>query len=147
MSLRAKINLSDQNAKRLLLDAIRAMSGEHRVEIVLYRPRRSDRQNKFYWPCFVEPFADWLSEQRGKQVDPQIAHEIFKQTFLRVCVGDADGVQLFDKAGEPLMRTRSTTELNTARFNEYLDQCAALLVELGALREMPEPSTYHEVAA
>jgi hypothetical protein len=144
VSIRARYNFSDQAEKRKLFDSISPMEGEYRVEIVRYRARRSDRQNRWYWPAFVEPFADWLSETQGQTVDPHVAHSIFKETFLRVCVTDADGAALFDAAGDPLMRTRSTTELSTTRFNQYLDECGKLMVDLRVLEEMPDPTIYHE---
>jgi hypothetical protein len=141
MSIKQVVDLSDQGTKRMLINAIRALEGPHRVEIVRYRPRRSDRQNSFYWPAFCEPFAEWLSEQQGKRVDPEEAHEIFKRTFLEVSVVDEDGVVMFDHRGDPLQRVRSTQELDTAEFAEYLDNCAQLMVDLCGLAP-PDADVY-----
>jgi hypothetical protein len=144
VKIRAIVNCSDQRAKNLLLETVRQLEGEQRIEITQHRPRRSDRQLRWYWPGFVQPFADWLSERQGHRVTTDVAHSILKESLLREPVVTADGEQLFDHRGDPLMRTRSTRELNTVEFNEYLDRCGELLVEMEVIREMPEPRRYHE---
>ncbi len=143
MSLRARFNLSDHRDKQKLLESVRSLAGEHRVEITRWRPRRSDRQNRFYWPCFVQQFSDWLSAEWERGVHEDEAHSILKDRFLRVPVTTADGETVFDVAGDPVMRTRSTTELTTTEFNLYLDCCAEFLREWCKIT-VPDPCTYHE---
>lgn len=144
MSIRGKVNFSDESARRVLLDAIRSIDGVHRVEIVRWRPRRTDRQNRFYWPAFVQPFAEWIAERAGESPDEDAAHRVFKTTFLRVTQTNKHGEVMFLPSGDPMKRTRSTTELETEEFNIYLDQCGQLLVDLGVLKKMPDPDEYHE---
>jgi hypothetical protein len=109
-----------------------------RIEICDYRPRRTDRQNRLYWPTRVKPFADWLGEQYGVPPDEDRAHRIFKDTFLRVpeC-NPMTGETMFDLNGDPMMRTRSTRQLNTEEFSMYLDQCDNLLEELCGIIQTP----------
>jgi len=131
------VNLSNPREKRMLLETIRGLEGPHRVEVVKYRPRRTDRQNRYYWPCFVQPLAEFLREQ-GECYTDQQAHELLKAKFLRQdvhhpltgrCVGET---------------VRSTTDLNTSEFNEYLDQCAFWLADMFGI-VVPEPDVYREM--
>ena len=138
------IDLSDAEKNRELRNIIAARRGVWRFELCRYRRRRTDRQNRFYWPCFCKLFSDWLSETQGERVHPDVAHEIFKATFLRVPVCDSNGEQLSDPQGDPLTRTRSTTELSVDEFNLYLDQCAGLLRDLCDI-DVPQPNAYREV--
>ena len=117
------VNLSDPRAKRALLSRIGALQGPHRIEVCKFKPRRSDRQNSYYWPCFVEPFAKWLREENGDAATEQEAHEILKHRFLRRTVIDKGTGEVLGDV------TRSTTELDTSEFTEFLDQCAAFLAD------------------
>jgi hypothetical protein len=90
------------------------------------------------------PSPTGSASAKGHRVTTDVAHSILKESLLREPVVTADGEQLFDHRGDPLMRTRSTRELNTVEFNEYLDRCGELLVEMEVLKEMPEPRRYRE---
>jgi hypothetical protein len=130
------VNLSDAREKRNLLDAIRRLEGMQRVTICSHRKRRSDRQNRYYWPCFVQPFAEYLNAQ-GEAVTDDEAHTLLKQKFLRRSVADPETGEF---VGDVL---RSTTDLNTAEFNEYLENCAAWLADFFGIN-VPDPSIYRE---
>lgn len=128
------LDMSSAAEKRPLLDMIRQLSGLHRVEIVRYRERRTDRQNRFYWPAIVQPFADFLREQ-GEQYTDEMAHELLKFKFLRQTIPDLATGEVI---GE---RVRSTTELTVQEFAEYVDQCVAYLAEtFGITVAMPDRS-------
>jgi len=129
------IDFDNPREAAIFIDGIRRMKKRQRVQITAYRPRRSDRQNRYYWPCFVEPFADYLSKEAGELVEQEQAHEILKARFLKR--------QIIDKAsGERFVHVASSAALDTGQFNEYLDKCAALLATLGIY--VPEPDTYRE---
>lgn len=132
------VNLSDPKDKRLILESIRALQGPHRISWCKHRPRRSDRQNRYYWPCFVQPFADYLRQSKPLFTD-EMAHAVLKEMFLKVTVMD-------ENTGRELEYTRSTTELNTEEFNHYLDEVAKFLAEdCGFV--VPEPDQYREPVA
>lgn len=133
----AIIDMSNARESSQFLNGLRRLRGKHRFEFVRYRPRRSDRQNKYYWPCFVVPFADFLRDQ-GEQVTDLQAHELLKHKFLRQTVVDK-------RTGEAMDYTRSTTELDTAEFNRFLDDCAAWLADMFGII-VPEPDAYREAA-
>lgn len=117
------IDFDEPREKGLVLAFIRGLTGKHRVEIVRYRKRRSDLQNRLYWVAVVEPFADFLRQQ-DLDYRPEQAHEILKFKFLKtVCVNPKTGELIAE-------RTRSTTELNTAEFVEYIEKCVAWLADM-----------------
>ena len=138
------IDLADPRNARVALDALRSFlfglhKGVVRIEVMEQRRRRSDRQNRFYWPCIVQPLADFLRAQADAPVNESeaddMAHNMLKAQFLAhtVYVGT-----------RKVRYVGSTTALSTAEFNDYLDRCIGWLLEIGVLREAPEPSVYHE---
>lgn len=121
---------------RFLAGVQRVKKVRWRVTLVEYRPRRSDRQNRYYWPCFCEPFAAKLTEAAGERVTAEEAHEQLKKMFLlRPLIDKKTGVLLAEVTG-------SSAKLNTSEFNEYLDQCAGFLARIGIV--VPQPSVYRE---
>lgn len=135
MSHSLLIDFNEERERAKLWRILKGLRGKQRVEIAQYRTRRSDRQNRFYWPCFVQPFANFLREQ-GEAVSELDAHEILKSRYLRKGIVD-------EKTGEVMEWTRSTTELTTSEFNEYLDKCAAWLADMFGF-VFPDSSEYHE---
>ena len=126
-------NLDDAKLRSKIVNSINSKRGMWRIAVTRYRPRRSDRQNRYYWPCFVQPLGEFLRDQGEPYTDNQ-AHAILKQMFLR---------QTVEINGERVDITRSTADLDTAEFNAYLDQCAAWLADsLGII--VPDPQDYYE---
>lgn len=116
------LDMSSPAEKRTILELIRQLQGLHRFDVVKYRERRTDRQNRFYWPAVVQPFGDFLREQ-GEQYTDEMAHDLLKFKFLRQTVAD---VATGEVIGE---RVRSTTELSVDEFGQYLEQCIAYLAD------------------
>ena len=132
----AIINMSNEAKKFALLNRLKRLEGPHRISVVKYRPRRSDRQNRYYWPCFVRPFADFIRDQ-GERITDEHAHQMLKHRFLK---RDAIDKRTGEVVGE---YTKSTTSLDTAEFNEYLDQVAYWLSDMFGIM-VPDPDDYHE---
>lgn len=103
--------------------------GDGELEIVV-RGAKSDRsnpQNRYYWGVVISLIADHTG------VDQMDLHEILKNKFLRevVCFQTKTGKQL-EIVG------RSTTELKTNEFEEYLAQVRAWAgAELGIAIPLP----------
>ena len=136
MSTDITINFSEPREKRDLIGRLAALTGMHRVTVVKYRVRRSDRQNRYYWPCFVHVFGEFLRDQ-GETVDDDQVHELLKNRFLEVVIANR-------ATGEVIGSTaRSTTKLSTVEFNDYLDRIAHWLAETFGII-VPDPDTYHE---
>lgn len=129
------VDMSNAKQAAMFLNGLRRLRGVYRFEFVKFRPRRSDRQNRYYWPCFVKPFADFLRDQGETTTDDE-AHELLKYKFLRRS-------KVNPTTGEVIEYVASTTSLDTAEFNEYLDQCAAWLADMFGII-VPEPEAYHE---
>lgn len=127
------VNLSDKHAKQAVVQSILAKQGPHRISIVKYRPRRSDRQNAFYHAVYVPLFAEWWSENEGEVVSRDQAHEMLKSKFLSRDYADR-------RTGEVISRAaRSTTSLSTEEFSAYLDSIAKFLAEFCGI-VVPESS-------
>ena len=126
-------NLDDAVVRNKIASRIVQLRGMYRIEVTRYRPRRSDRQNRYYWPVFVKSFAELLRDQ-GESVTDGEAHEYLKHKFLRKTI---------TAGGERQDITRSTTDLTTAEFNIYLDQCAAWLTDMFGI-VLPAPGEYRE---
>jgi hypothetical protein len=135
------VNFARQAERELLWSKLRMLVGTWRLELTQYRPRRTDRQNRYYWPAFVAPFGNFLRgcdlEVAGSLITDLKAHEILKFKFLR------------ETAFHPLTGeligdlTRSSTGLSIPEFNDYLDRCGAyLLTEFDI--EVPQPRVYRE---
>lgn len=129
------INFDDAREKADIFGRLGRLHGMNRLTICRARPRRSDKQNRYYWPCFVQPLADFLKQQDHGITD-DYAHEILKHKFLRREVKDVN-------TGEVMTFTASTTELTTAEFNEYLENCAQWLAEMFGI-VVPEPSVWRQ---
>lgn len=127
------IDMNDAVRRTQLLNVLGSLRGPWRVDWRKYRPRRSDRQNAYYWPCFVQQLGAYLRDQGEHYTDHQV-HEILKHRFLRKS-GEVNG--------ENVEYTQSTADLNTVEFNAYLDACAAWLADFFGII-VPEPSEYRE---
>ncbi len=128
------IDFNEERERAMLYAKMRGLRGKHRITIAKYRRKRSDRQNRYYWPAFVAPFGQFLRDQ-GEPITNDMAHEMLKLKFLKVVVPD-------DKAGK-LECTRSTTDLDRQEFNQYLDRCAHFLNTMFGI-VIPEPDVYWE---
>jgi hypothetical protein len=125
------VDMSDPHAKAVVLAALRGLQGRHRIEVKRYRARRTDAQNRLLWAAINAPFGDFLREQ-GESYTDEDAHCLLKQKFLRETIVNKDTGEVI---GE---RLRSTTELNTAEFSEYVEKCAAYLADMfGVVVHLP----------
>jgi hypothetical protein len=93
--------------RHAFIEAVNVYEGK-RVAVSIGRERR-DRtapQNKYYWGVVIRAITDW----NGDGDNPEAVHEALKEMFLAL----------------PNIRTglrvaKSTTELSTAEFGEYVE--------------------------
>lgn len=125
------LDTTSQYSKQRLWAVLKRLDGEWRITIVKHRKRRSDPQNRFYWSVPVRYFAEFLRAQGDTYTDHD-AHEVMKAKFLRYSITDK-------KTGELIGEScRSTADLNTAEFTEYLEKCVAWLADMfGIICPMP----------
>ena len=128
-------------AIRMLSETQRLIStlsrGCHRLKISLiqYRASRSELQNNWYWGQFVTPFANYLRVNKPHFTN-EMAHEALRRMFLEESICD-------ESTGKIYTYVKSTTQLSTTEFSEYLDKCGAvLLLDCGI--HVPDPSAYRE---
>ncbi len=94
-----------------------------RVEIEPWRKKRSGRQNAYYWKCL-----EIIANETGDDKDS--LHTYFRRKFLSPV----------EKAvmGQTTLCLRSTTDLNTAEFAEYMDRIIAEVGPFGIAIPSPE---------
>ena len=116
------VDLSNPSERMNFINSLNQFAGQHRIDIVKFRKRRSDKQNRAYWPCIVTPFHQALRERGYNDISEDQSHEILKKTFLERTLHDANGEITYTWV-------ESTTKLNTKEFAEYVEQCCQLLAE------------------
>ena len=125
------IDFDEPREKQNYLATVREYRGKKRITVKQFRPKRSTKQNDTYFGMVVEPFADWLMVQAGEKLpDIEKAHAVLTDTYLRVPEVDANGEIMLNLKGEPLMRTMSTTELDTEGFSAFFEDCRNLLAQM-----------------
>jgi hypothetical protein len=110
----------------------------HKFVITRYQQRRTNRQNRYYWPCFVQPFADFMRSQ-GEAWSDEDAHEMLKlRCNPKSSINPVTG-EMFTVGG-------STKDLTIGDFNAYLDRCAVWLLDNLNIM-VPEPDVYRQAVA
>ena len=97
------------------------------VEIKRYVKNRSKAQNRTYWM-----WLNVISDYNGDK--PEDLHDLFKVKFL--------GIEQKMVMGENLMTPKSTSDLTTDEFAEYMVKVAALAGSLGIVLPMPDDRGY-----
>ncbi len=110
----------NKESKQKLFDHLKSLSNVYRIEIKRDRENRSHNQNRYYWGVVVKMFSD----ESG--FTPDETHELFKKEFLSYD-------KAFKNTGEAKTISRSTPDLDTWEFEQYLEQCriyAAINLEI-----------------
>ena len=110
-------NFSSVQSRAILLMVISRLRGGWMVTFKRAGRKRTLAQNNLYHGVYIPAFINHLRQQ-GQVVSHTLTHEMLKRKFLSVPVCDANG-ELIGEA------TRSTTELTTVEFNEFLNQIEA----------------------
>lgn len=118
-------------AKKKLASQLHHFAGKP-IELIIRRKKkyRSIQQNRFLWLSY-----NLISDHTG--FTPNECHEIFKGLFLK-----AEKVN--DKTGTLFQYTRSTTELSTTEFMEYIESIVKFCAEEFQIT-MPMPNQQIEV--
>lgn len=80
-----------------------------RIELERLKATRSQNQNRYYWGVVIEPLRQYLGIETA-----ELMHEVLKHEHLSVSVRLA-----FDRR-KRIKVARSTSELTTAEFEDYL---------------------------
>lgn len=97
-------------ARNKLRKELKGSFANKSIEILIHKKKkhRSINQNRYYWLVL-----NMVSEDTGFR--PQEAHEIFKRKFLTI-------EKVYEETGQVYEYTKSTTELSTIEFEEYVEQ-------------------------
>ena len=82
-----------------------------RIELERLKATRSQNQNRYYWGVVIEPLRQYLGIETA-----ELMHEVLKHEHLSVSVRLA-----FDRR-KRMKVARSTSELTTAEFEDYLER-------------------------
>ena len=96
-----------------------------KVRIIVEKERgtRTKQQNRYYWGIVLSLIAEHMGER------PEDLHEILKSKYLRR--------KRVWRGGE-ITILRSTADLTSDEFGEYIDQCIQEGSELGVVIPMPD---------
>lgn len=126
---------------RIALAALKAKG----VPLVLtaeeFKEKRGNQANRYYWGVVVSLIHRALKES-GWEISSEGTHELLRVRFL----SEDKSIGL---DGEFATRVRSTTELNTMEFGEYIEHCCRFAAEylnvaIPAPGEQMEIETEHQ---
>lgn len=103
------------------------------VTVNKFYPKRSLQSNKYYWVC-LNQLVELTSEHTGYTKDE--LHQAFKEMFLNTEFTNV-------LTGESKSRTKSTTELSSKEFNDYLENVIKFCAEKFGI-EILTPEKYYE---
>lgn len=114
MSEAIRVNFSDPASKADFLRRLSQLRGDFIVDLKRVRANRTQGQNALYWSVYVPAFQRALRDH-GEVISQQLAHDLLKHKFLATPLVNP-------RTGEQIgVRTRSTTELDTKEFSQYLE--------------------------
>lgn len=129
-------NVNGGNLKRnrgLIKDAIKEYEGKD-VLITFEKPKkkRSNPQNAFYYGVVI-PIVQNCLRDAGYIMNNDATHDLIKLKFLK------EVILTNEETGEVLERVKSTTELSTSQFMDFISEIRMFTIEyFGA--DIPEPN-------
>lgn len=110
-------NVNNGNLKRnrnLIIDAIRSFEGKD-VLITFEKPKkkRSNPQNAFYYGVII-PIVQNALRDAGYIMTNEATHDLIKLKFLK------EVILTNEDTGEVVERVKSTTELSTSQFMDFV---------------------------
>jgi hypothetical protein len=136
MKFEIRTNVINGNLKRnrnLLIDAINSFEGQNvTVTIQKTKKTRSNPQNRFYYGLVI-PIMQQCLKDAGYLMTNESVHEMLKLRFLK------ESILVNEETGEYLERIKSTTELSTTDFMEYILQIQKFAIEYFNT-EIPNPN-------
>jgi hypothetical protein len=126
--------------RELLSEVIQSLEGKDIVIIIeKRRKKRSNPQNAYYWSVVLPMMQTGFYNNLGEHVGIQEAHEFLKGRFLfREVVNQ--------ELGEVIKLSKSTTELSTIEWEEYMDSIRAFSTEfLGIQIPLPNENITYDL--
>lgn len=104
------------NRKRLSAEIARHEGKEIEITIKRKYKRRSLQENKYYWGVVVDMWKRLISEEWGESLSSDEVHEILK---LHCNYQE----KVIESTGEVIKIAKSTADLKTLEFEDYLERC------------------------
>lgn len=129
-------NVNGGNLKRnrnLIIDAIKSFEGAD-VLITLENPKkkRSNPQNAFYYGVVI-PIVQNCLRNAGYVMTNEATHDLIKLKFLK------EVILTNEDTGEVIERVKSTTELSTSQFMDFVAEIRQFTNEYFGV-DIPEPN-------
>jgi hypothetical protein len=128
-------NVADGNLKRnrnLIIEAIKSFEGKD-VLITFEKPKkkRSNPQNAFYYGVII-PIVQNCLKEAGHVMTNESTHDLIKLKFLK------EIILVNEDTGEVVERVKSTTELSTSQFMDFVAEIRLFTTEYFGV-DIPEP--------
>lgn len=108
------------------------------IELIISKAskKRSSPQNRYYWGCIVPIIKEALL-QSGNIFNDEHVHDLLKFKFLKEDLP-------FGTDGEFITRIKSTAELTTSQFMDYIAQIQQWAAEFLSI-DIPDPNEQIEL--
>jgi hypothetical protein len=129
-------NVNGGNLKRnrnLIIDAIRSFEGkEVLITFEKSKKKRSNPQNAFYYGVII-PIVQNCLRDAGYIMTNEATHDLIKLKFLK------EVILTNEDTGEVVERVKSTTELSTSQFMDFVAEIRIFTNEYFGV-DIPEPN-------
>jgi hypothetical protein len=136
MKYEIRTNVINGNLKRnrnLIINALETFEGsEIVITIQEAKKRRSNPQNSFYHAVCI-PIMQQALKDAGYLMTNESVHDMLKLRFLK------ESILVNEESGEYIERIKSTTELTTTQFAEYILDIQKFAVEYFNV-QIPNPN-------
>jgi hypothetical protein len=136
MKYEIRTNVINGNLKRnrnLILNALETFEGQEVIlTIQKAKKRRSNPQNSFYHGVVI-PIMQQCLKDAGYLMTNESVHDMLKLRFLK------ESILVNEESGEYIERIKSTTELTTTQFAEYILDIQKFAVEYFNV-QIPNPN-------
>lgn len=122
---------------------MKAFAGQRLIiRIKKYRKSRSNKQNAYYWGCVINYVTEGLVNMGFERplLSSDNVHHLLREKFLKEDLGVPDGVH----AGEFVTMVRSTTDLSTTEFMDYIADIQKWAAEFLNI-VIPDPGEQSEI--
>jgi hypothetical protein len=136
MKYEIRTNVINGNIKRnrnLILNALEKFEGQEVIlTIQKAKKSRSNPQNSFYHGVVI-PIMQQALKDAGYLMTNESVHDMLKLRFLK------ESILVNEESGEYIERIKSTTELTTTQFAEYILDIQKFAVEYFNV-QIPDPN-------
>ena len=109
--------------RNLILDAINSYEGKDvLISFEKIKKKRSNQQNAFYWGIVIVIIKSCL-KSTGNNLSENDVHDLLRLKFLK------ETISIKEETGEVIERVKSTTELTTSQFMDYIAEIQQFAAE------------------